>query len=92
MISKIHFPTQLDVSLKKHEYLKKRYVRANHALFINKTIVKETVKQSRLRNKFLSTNSEKDRKACNKQSKYCISLIRKAMQTFFGNINTTEVT
>ena len=46
MISKIHFPTQLDVSLKKHEYLKKRYVRANHALFINKTIVKETVKQS----------------------------------------------
>ena len=46
MISKIHFPTQLNVNLKQHEYLKKGYVRANYAPFINKTIVKETVKQS----------------------------------------------
>ena len=64
MISEIHFfnwenylfeklKKTVDVALKKHAPLKKRHVRANQALFINKTITKEIMKWSRLRNKFL---------------------------------------
>ena len=40
-------------------------IRANHAPFINKTINKEIVKRSRLRNKFLDTKSDIERKAYN---------------------------
>ena len=45
----------VDVTLNKDAPLKKRYLEANQAPFINKTISKETMKQSRLRNNFLNT-------------------------------------
>ena len=44
---------------------KKRYVRANYAPFINNTITKEIMKCSRLRNKFLNTKGETDKKTYN---------------------------
>ena len=47
---------------------------------------------SRLRDKFVNTKGETDRKACNKQRNYCVTLIRKEKQKFFGNINTTDIT
>ena len=50
------------------------------------------MKWSHLRNNFLNTKSEIDRRACNKKRNYCVILIRKAKQTFFGNINTENVT
>ena len=55
---------------------KQHYVRANQALSLNKTINKEIMKKSRLRNKFLNTKSDIDRKAYNKQRNLCVSLIR----------------
>ena len=63
------------MTLTKHEPLKKRYVRANKAPFINKTITKENMKRSRLRNKFFNTKSEIDRKAYNKQRNYSATFI-----------------
>ena len=50
------------------------------------------MKRSRLRNKFLNTRNKIDREVYNNQSNYCVSLTRKAKHTFFGNINTTDVT
>ena len=35
---------------------------------------------------------KKERKAYKKQRNDCANFIRKAKQTFFGNINTTDVT
>ena len=72
---------------------KKRYVRANHAPFLNKKIInKEIMKRSRLRNKFLNTKSDIDRKAYNKQRNLCASLIRSEKNNFFSNINTSDLT
>ena len=51
--------TALDEAIQRHAPIKKRYVRANQAPFINKKINKEIMKRSRLRNKFL--NTKKDR-------------------------------
>ena len=42
-------------AIQKHAPIKQRYVRANQAPFINKTISKEIMKRSRLRNKSLNT-------------------------------------
>ena len=50
------------------------------------------MKWSRLINKFLSTKSETELKAYNKQRIYSVTFITKAKQTFFGNINTTDAT
>ena len=70
------FKTALDKAIQRHAPIKKRYVRANQAPFVNKKINKEIMKRSRLRNKFLNTKSDTDRKAYNKQRNLCVSLIR----------------
>ena len=56
------FKTAFDEAIQRHAPIKRRYVRANQAPFINKKINKEIMKWSRLRNKFLSTKSDIDRK------------------------------
>ena len=44
------FKAVLNEAIQKHAPIKQRYVRANQAPFINKTINKEIMKRSRLRN------------------------------------------
>ena len=66
----------VNIILEKHGLTKKKYVRANQALFITKTLNKEMMKRSRLRNKFLNTKSDID-KAYNKQRNYVVSFLRK---------------
>ena len=46
------------------------------------------MKRSRLRNKFLNTRSDLDRKAYNKQRNYVVSLLRKEKKQFYSNLNT----
>ena len=86
------FKTALDEAIQRHAPIKKWYVRANQAPFINKKINKEIMKRSRLRNKFLNTKSDIDRKAYNKQRNLCVSLIRSEKKNFFSNINTCDIT
>ena len=57
----------MNVALGKHAPTKKRHARANQAPCMNKKSSKAIMKRSRLRNKFLNTRSDLDRKAYNKQ-------------------------
>ena len=50
---------------------------ANQVPFITKTLSKEIMKRSRLRNKFLNTKFDIDRKVYKKQRNYVVSLLRK---------------
>ena len=50
------------------------------------------MKRSRLRNKFLETKSDIDRKAYNKQRDLCVSLIRREKKNFFDNISIRDIT
>ena len=52
---------------------------------MNKELSKEIMKRSRLRNKFLNTKSDIDRKAYNKQRNYVVSLLRNEKKNFFDN-------
>ena len=54
---------------------------------MNKKLNKEIMKRSRLRNKFLKTRSDLDRKAYNKQRNYVVSLLRKEKNYFKLNLN-----
>ena len=60
--------------------------------FITKTLSKEIMKRSRLRNKFLNTKSDIDRKVYNKQRNYVVSLLRKEKKDFYGNLDISKVT
>ena len=70
------FKNIVDHTLETHAPLRKLYVRANQVPFINRKINKEIMKRSRLRNKFLNSKSNLDRRAYNKQRNICISFIR----------------
>ena len=50
------------------------------------------MKRSRLRNQFLNTKSDIDRKQYNKQRNLCLSLIRRENKNFFNNISTRYIT
>ena len=60
--------------------------------FINKKINKEIMKRSRLRNKFLNTISDIDRKTYNKQCNLCAGFIRSEKKNFVSNINASDIT
>ena len=75
----------------KYAPLKKRYVRANQSPFMNKKLSKEITKRSCLRNKFLNTKSDIDRKAYNKQRNYVASLLRNEEKIFYSNLDTKVV-
>ena len=57
--------------------LKKKYVRASQVSFMNKELKMAIMVRSKLRNKFLKSRSEEDRKAYNKQRNMCVKLINK---------------
>ena len=86
------FKAVLNQAIQKHAPRKQRYVRANQAPLKNKTINKEIMKRSRLRNKFLNTKSDIDRKAYNKQRNLCVSLIRREKKNVVNNISTRDST
>ena len=61
--------------------LKKKYIRGNNSQFMNRILSKEIMKRSRLRNKFLKSKSEADKKNYVKQRNYCVSLLRRKRNT-----------
>ena len=86
------FKRKVDCVLEKHAPLRKCFVRANQAPFIDKYINKQIVKRSRLPKKFLNSKSYTDPKAYNAQRNLCVSLIRQAKKQYFSNLNTHDVT
>ena len=82
----------VNITLDKHAPLKQRYVRANQSPFMNKKLSKEIMKRSRLRNKFLNTKSDIDRKAYNKQRNYVVNLLRNEKNNFYSSLDTKVVT
>ena len=82
----------VNATLEKHAPSKTRYTRPNQAPYMNKKLSKEIMKRSCLRNKFLNTKSDLDRKAYNKQRNYVVSLLRKEKKEFYGNLNTSVLT
>ena len=86
------FKSTVDNMLPKHAPIKKRYIRANQASFINNKIHKEIMRRTRLRNKFINFRTDADRIAYNKQLNYCVSLIRKEKKAYYSNLKIGDVT
>ena len=70
---------------------KKKYIRGNNALFINKALSREIMKRSNLRNKYLKSRSEEDKQRFRKQRNLCVSLLRKTKRSYYSNLNEKSV-
>ena len=58
---------------------------------MNKTLSKEIMKRSNLRNKYLKSRSEEDRQRFRKQRNLCVSLLRKTKRSYYSNLNEKKV-
>ena len=64
--------------LNRHAPIKRRYIRANNAPFMNKSLSKAIMVRSKLQNKFLKLKTSESREAYNKQRNYCVTLLRES--------------
>ena len=62
-------------------------IRGNNSPFMNRILSKEIMKRSILRNKFLKSKSEAEKKSYVKQRNYCVSLLRKTKKEYYGNLD-----
>ena len=68
----------------KYASIKKKYIQADEAPFMTKNLHKETMKRSRLRNKYLKSKSLTDRKNYN--------ILRTTKKEYFNNLDAKNVT
>ena len=78
-------------TLNKHAPLKKRFIRANNAPFMTKTLCKAIMVRSRLHNKSLKLKSMESMEAYKKQRNYCISLLRKAKKDYYEKLHVETI-
>ena len=79
-------------TLNKHAPKKTKYVRGNHAPFMNREILRAIMKRTRLRNKFIKAKTAENKFAYNKQRNYCVSLLRKSKKSYFENLDEKKIT
>ena len=79
------------VALNKTAPLKQKFVKANDNPFINKTILRAIMSQMRLRNRFLKDVLDTNRVAYNTQRNYCVSFVRKAKRSYYGNLDDKKI-
>ena len=59
--------------------------------FINKTLLKEIMKCTKLRKKIIKDRTEENRNSYASQRNYCVSFLKKTKQEYFGNLNEKNV-
>ena len=73
--------------LNEHAPMKKRYIRANNAPFMNKELCKAIMTRSRFRNIFLKLKTNESRETYKIQRNYCVKLLRKTKSCYDENLN-----
>ena len=66
---------------------KQKYVRDNHLLFMNKSLLKEIMKRACPRNKFLKDQNKGNKSRYSKQRNYCVWLITKMKKDYYSNLD-----
>ena len=78
--------------LNKHAPIKEKYVRANNAPFMTKTLTKAIMNRSRLKNKFIKNPDSNNRSIYNKHRNYCVNLLRKEKKRYYNNLDLKLIT
>ena len=59
---------------------------------MTKSLSKEIITRSRLRNKYLKHETEENRLLHTQQRNKCVSLLRKTKMNYYGNLNQKDIT
>ena len=78
--------------LNQHAPCKKKYLRGHYKRFMNKALSKAIMRRTKLRNKFLHDPSAENKLSYNKQSSWCVSLLRKEEKKYSANLNEKDIT
>ena len=70
---------------------KKKYIKGNHSLFMNKTLSKAIMVRTKLRNTFFKYRSEENKKSYNMQRNYYVSLLQKSKRDYYNNLNEKNI-
>ena len=86
------FETNFLEVLNKHAPIKKKFVRANHAPYMTKTLRKAIMRRSALENKYYKDHSVQNNKAYKKQKNFCSKLYKKERRKYYENLDVKNVT
>ena len=78
-------------AINKHPPLKRKYIRANHAEYMDKELRQAIMKGSKLRNDYLKHRSEENRLTNKNQRNFCVTLLRKKKADYFNNLDLNLV-
>ena len=78
--------------LNKHESIKSKILRANHAPYVSKTMCKAIMRASPLETKYFKTRSNDSFKGYEKHKSYCSRLYKKEKKEFNRKLNLSFVT
>ena len=70
--------------------LKTKFLIANHSKVVTKEVSKAVMLRTKLRNKFLKKKTLESRAKYNKQRNICVSLIKKAKQNYYENLDLRD--
>ena len=77
--------------LNKNAKVKKKYLRANNAPFMNKTLSRAIMNRSRLKNRFLKNPNNENELNYKKQRNYCVNVLNKAKKKHFNSLNNRNI-
>ena len=78
-------------TLNHHAPVNKKLLKANHALYITKTLRKAIMRRSNLQTKYFKTRTPESLKKYRKQKNYCIRLYKKERKTFFNDLKVSNM-
>ena len=78
--------------LNSHAPLKKKYIRCNQAVFMNKQLRKAIMTRTRLLNKLRKFNCPENQLAYKRQRNYRVKLPKRSKKDFYNNLNVKKVT
>ena len=87
-----NFNSVVEEVLNNHVPLKQKYLRANDAPFMTKTLRKAIMLRTQLRNRLNRHNTSENRKAFKKQRNKCVKILRQAKRSYYGNLDMNSVT
>ena len=77
--------------LKKVAALKTKFLRTNHSKFVTKDLSKAIMLRTKLRNQFLKKRTLQARTKYKKQRNICVSLVKKAKQNYYENLDLKDI-
>ena len=81
------FKREFMETLNTYAPLKQKVVRGNNAPFMNKTLSKEFMHRSKLKNKYNKNPTEDNRTAYKKHRNFCVGLLKKEKKKYYNNLD-----